>query len=44
MKATDDWKPPSDGSDMQYLYSDGEYWHFMQSETLRTGQADAELA
>lgn len=27
-------------TDMQYLYSDGEYWHFMQPETFEQVQAD----
>lgn len=27
-------------TDMQYLYSDGEYWHFMQAETFEQVQAD----
>ncbi len=27
--------------DMQYLYSDGEFWHFMESETFEQVQADA---
>ena len=27
-------------TDMQYLYSDGEYWHFMQQETFEQVQAD----
>ncbi|MFX7690360.1 elongation factor P, partial [Acinetobacter baumannii] len=26
--------------DMQYLYSDGEYWHFMNPETFEQVQAD----
>jgi len=26
---------------MQYLYSDGEYWHFMQQDTFEQVQADA---
>ncbi|MFB9066720.1 elongation factor P [Pseudofulvimonas gallinarii] len=28
-------------TDMQYLYSDGEYWHFMQQESFEQYQADA---
>lgn len=28
-------------TDMQYLYSDGEYWHFMQQENFEQYQADA---
>jgi elongation factor P len=31
-------------TDMQYLYSDGEYWHFMQSETYEQFQADKAAA
>ena len=27
-------------TDMQYLYNDGEYWHFMQQETFEQVQAD----
>ena len=27
-------------TDMQYLYSDGEYWHFMQQDTFEQVQAD----
>ncbi|WCE03575.1 elongation factor P [Pseudoxanthomonas sp. JBR18] len=27
-------------TDMQYLYTDGEYWHFMQQETFEQVQAD----
>ncbi len=27
-------------SDMQYLYSDGEYWHFMNQESFEQVQAD----
>src|SRR5690606_1807286 len=27
-------------TDMQYLYSDGEYWHFMQQESFEQVQAD----
>jgi len=27
-------------TDMQYLYSDGEYWHFMQADTFEQVQAD----
>ena len=28
-------------TDMQYLYSDGEFWHFMQPDTFEQHQADA---
>jgi len=28
-------------TDMQFLYADGEYWHFMQPETFEQVQADA---
>ena len=28
-------------TDMQYLYNDGEYWHFMDPETFDQQQADA---
>lgn len=28
-------------TDMQYLYSDGEYWHFMNPESFEQVQADA---
>ena len=28
-------------TDMQYLYNDGEYWHFMDPETFEQQQADA---
>jgi len=27
-------------TDMQYLYADGEYWHFMQAETFEQVQCD----
>lgn len=27
--------------DMQYLYTDGEYWHFMEPDTFEQHQADA---
>jgi len=27
-------------TDMQYLYTDGEYWHFMQADTFEQVQAD----
>ena len=27
-------------TDMQYLYNDGEYWHFMQQDTFEQVQAD----
>jgi len=28
-------------AEMEYLYSDGEFWHFMESETFEQHQADA---
>ena len=28
-------------TDMQYLYNDGEFWHFMQAESFEQVQADA---
>lgn len=28
-------------TDMQYLYTDGEYWHFMEPQTFEQVQADA---
>ncbi|WP_250623423.1 elongation factor P [Pinirhizobacter soli] len=31
-------------TDMQYLYSDGEFWHFMQQETFEQHQADKTAA
>lgn len=41
MKATDNLEAADVvDTDMQYLYSDGEYWHFMQSETFEQVQAD----
>lgn len=41
MKATDHLEAADVvDTDMQYLYSDGEYWHFMQSETFEQVQAD----
>ena len=27
-------------TDMQFLYNDGEYWHFMQTESFEQVQAD----
>jgi len=42
MKATDSLEAADVmDTDMQYLYSDGEYWHFMQQETFEQVQADA---
>lgn len=29
--------------DMQYLYNDGEYWHFMEPESFEQHQADANV-
>lgn len=29
--------------DMQYLYTDGEFWHFMEPETFEQVQADANI-
>ena len=42
MKATD-YVEAADvvDTDMQFLYADGEYWHFMQQETFEQVQADA---
>jgi elongation factor P len=41
MKATDSLEAADVvDTDMQYLYSDGEYWHFMQPETFEQVQAD----
>ena len=41
MKATDDLEAADVvDTDMQFLYSDGEYWHFMQPETFEQVQAD----
>ncbi|HZF97831.1 MAG TPA: elongation factor P [Pseudoxanthomonas sp.] len=41
MKATDDVEAADvHDTDMQFLYSDGEYWHFMQQETFEQVQAD----
>ena len=38
MKATDNLEAADVvDTDMQFLYTDGEYWHFMQQETLRAG-------
>ena len=31
-------------ADMQYLYSDGEFWHFMQQDTFEQHQADKSAA
>ena len=42
MKATDSLEAADVlDTDMQYLYTDGEYWHFMQQETFEQVQADA---
>jgi elongation factor P len=42
MKATDSLEAADVmDTDMQFLYSDGEYWHFMQTETFEQVQADA---
>ncbi|MEO8002697.1 MAG: elongation factor P [Arenimonas sp.] len=42
MKATDDLEAADVmDTDMQYLYSDGEFWHFMQQETFEQVQANA---
>lgn len=30
-------------TDMDYLYTDGEYWHFMEPETFEQHQADANI-
>jgi elongation factor P len=41
MKATDDLQAADVvDTDMQFLYSDGEHWHFMQQETFDQVQAD----
>ncbi len=41
MKATDSVEAADVmDTDMQFLYSDGEYWHFMQQETFEQVQAD----
>ncbi len=41
MKATDDLEAADViDTDMQFLYADGEYWHFMQPETFEQVQAD----
>lgn len=41
MKATDSLEAADVmDTDMQYLYNDGEYWHFMQQETFEQVQAD----
>ena len=40
MKATDDVEAADVvDTDMQFLYADGEYWHFMQPETFEQVQA-----
>ena len=42
MKATDSLEAADVmDTDMQFLYSDGEYWHFMQTVTFEQVQADA---
>jgi elongation factor P len=42
MKATDDLEAADVmDTDMQYLYNDGEFWHFMQEETFEQVQANA---
>jgi elongation factor P len=42
MKATDDLEAADvHDTDMQYLYNDGEFWHFMQQETFEQVQANA---
>ena len=42
MKATDSLEAADVmDTDMQYLYTDGEFWHFMQSESFEQVQADA---
>jgi elongation factor P len=42
MKATDDLEAADVmDTDMQYLYNDGEFWHFMQQETFEQVQANA---
>ena len=41
MKATDDLEAADVmDTDMQFLYADGEYWHFMDPETFEQVQAD----
>ncbi len=41
MKATDSLEAADVvDTDMQFLYSDGEYWHFMEPETFEQVQAD----
>ena len=41
MKATDSLEAADVmDTDMQFLYADGEYWHFMQPETFEQVQAD----
>ena len=41
MKATDSVEVADVvDTDMQYLYSDGEYWHFMNQESFEQVQAD----
>ncbi|MFC7521545.1 elongation factor P [Xanthomonas populi] len=41
MKATDDLEVADVvDTDMRYLYSDGEYWHFMDPETFEQVQTD----
>ena len=41
MKATDDVDAADVlDTDMQFLYADGEYWHFMQPESFEQVQAD----
>ncbi|MBP6597755.1 MAG: elongation factor P [Arenimonas sp.] len=42
MKATDDLEAADVvDTDMQFLYTDGEYWHFMQTDTFEQVQSDA---
>ena len=42
MKATDSLEAADVvDTDMQFLYTDGEYWHFMQQESFEQVQADA---
>ena len=42
MKATDNVEQADVvDPDMQFLYADGEFWHFMQQETFEQVQADA---
>ncbi len=42
MKATDDLEAADVvDTDMQFLYTDGEYWHFMQKDTFEQVQSDA---